>query len=320
MAEPEFEKLSLEKLTSTEHIDKLLVVVGMKGWIALIVIIALSIGVLVWSFVAEIPINISGRGIIYNPDAVTRIRAMTEGVVKNIPVHRGDVVEPGDLLVELESPALETSIEKQKIKMEQLSHEMLPPEKEEDRKWALLMEQVELNALETRAEHLSISASHSGTIVDITGDIGETVSTGTTLMWMQSKLPAGEAESVYAFIDPEVANEIEVGFETKMTVAGVDAQRYGLLLGKVKQIYTFSASFSSEYIGQLPSQDLRDYLTGKAAKIMILIELLPDPSFPSGYKWTSKGPSSAISPGMVGVVHITVEKLRPISYVLPFIK
>jgi hypothetical protein len=57
------------------------------------------------------------------------------------------------------------------------------------------------------------------------------------------------------------------------------------------------------------------------APIQVIATPVPDPSTPSGFKWSSsKGPPIAISDGTQAKGSVVVEQKRPISYILPVVK
>lgn len=93
-----FRKSSLEKLYSPEQLDKLLVVIKPKGWIALWTLLLLLVALFIWAAVAEIPVQVTLRGIIRTPKQFFTIRSLEEGSVVEIKVKKGDVIEVGQPL------------------------------------------------------------------------------------------------------------------------------------------------------------------------------------------------------------------------------
>jgi hypothetical protein len=62
-----FRKESLERLSSPEQLDQLMQVVRFSDWIPLATLSVLVLLVGIWSVVARIPITVSGRGILIQP-------------------------------------------------------------------------------------------------------------------------------------------------------------------------------------------------------------------------------------------------------------
>jgi len=65
-----------------------------------------------------------------------------------------------------------------------------------------------------------------------------------------------------------------------------------------------------------------DYLMENSVAITnILVEPIPDPSTPSGYKWTSQeGPPFSIPTGTICKIKIVIDEQPPISYLIPLWK
>ena len=101
MTEDLFRKSSFERLSSPEQLDRLLVVVGSKGWLALFVLIALIAILVAWAFTATIPIQISTPGIVNSPSGFAIVRSTVTGSVDKIYVSKGQSVTAGEPLLSL---------------------------------------------------------------------------------------------------------------------------------------------------------------------------------------------------------------------------
>jgi hypothetical protein len=66
MQKPIFRKAALERLSSPEQLDQLMQVTTPKGWLALIALTGLLVMVVVFGFVARIPITVTGQCILLN--------------------------------------------------------------------------------------------------------------------------------------------------------------------------------------------------------------------------------------------------------------
>jgi len=64
MQKPIFRKAALERLSSPEQLDQLMQVTTPKGWLALIALTGLLVMVVVFGFVARIPITVTGQCIL----------------------------------------------------------------------------------------------------------------------------------------------------------------------------------------------------------------------------------------------------------------
>jgi multidrug resistance efflux pump len=99
----ESRKAHLEKLTSPEQLDRLLVIIRARGWIALLCLLVIVLGILMWALFGTIPMTLDGRGIFFNPSAIELIQSETEGVVEEIYVIMGDLVKKGQALLKIKT-------------------------------------------------------------------------------------------------------------------------------------------------------------------------------------------------------------------------
>src|SRR3989304_4143425 len=105
-----FRKVSLERLSSPEQLDKLLIIVKLKGWLALLTLILIIFSLFAWSIMGRIPITASGRGILLDPRGLHEVYSQVEGRVSRIYARTGVEVKTGELLLVLENPLLDAKL------------------------------------------------------------------------------------------------------------------------------------------------------------------------------------------------------------------
>ena len=107
MQTPLFRQVSLERLSSPEQLDQLLVIVKIKGWIALLTLLLLLISLLTWSFLGRIPITASGKGVLLDPRGLQTVSSRTNGRVLRIFIQTGQEIKKNQVLLILDNPLLE---------------------------------------------------------------------------------------------------------------------------------------------------------------------------------------------------------------------
>ena len=103
MANALFRKKSLDRLSSPEQLDKMIVVNSPMTWLALIAGALVIAVVALWGVIGRVPITEEGKGILLTESTLTSVYAKTQGVVTNTYVSSGDYVEEGDVLYEVGS-------------------------------------------------------------------------------------------------------------------------------------------------------------------------------------------------------------------------
>src|SRR5438128_1013052 len=94
----------MERIANPEQLDQLMQVVSMREWIPLTALGVVVAGVLAWSIVGAIPVNVQGRGAFIYPRSeagtaeVAQFQATGGGRLLDLRVVRGDRVSKGMLL------------------------------------------------------------------------------------------------------------------------------------------------------------------------------------------------------------------------------
>lgn len=107
---PKFRKAALEKLSSPERLDSLMQVTTTKGWIALVAILVVIGGALVWGIVGSAPQEVGGSGILLRDGGIFNIEASGSGTIERILVNPGDDISQGDVIAEISLPDIDQRI------------------------------------------------------------------------------------------------------------------------------------------------------------------------------------------------------------------
>ncbi|MGM0501603.1 MAG: NHLP bacteriocin system secretion protein [Bacillota bacterium] len=115
-----FRKVSLERLSSPEQLDKLMKVTTPKSWIALIGLLAMIFIVVLWGIFGRIPTKIQGQGILIQSGGLLTVRHVTSGRISDIKVVSGDFVRKGEVIARIEKPDLMNQIQEANINLNEL--------------------------------------------------------------------------------------------------------------------------------------------------------------------------------------------------------
>jgi HlyD family secretion protein len=93
-----FRKAALDKLASPERLDVLMQVTSPMGWLALLTIAGILVGVIVWSILGEIPERLTGQGVLLRGGANSEIRAQGSGSLVTLDLQPNQVVSIGQVV------------------------------------------------------------------------------------------------------------------------------------------------------------------------------------------------------------------------------
>ncbi|MUG95836.1 NHLP bacteriocin system secretion protein [Scytonema sp. UIC 10036] len=118
-----FRKESLERLSSPERLDQLLQVVNPLDWLPLATLGSFIVFGLVWSVVGRIPIVVTGKGILIQPNQVITFESPIAGQLKSLHVTTGQCIEKGHILATIDPTDLKQQLQLQRSKLEELQQQ-----------------------------------------------------------------------------------------------------------------------------------------------------------------------------------------------------
>ena len=130
---------------------------------------------------------------------------------------------------------------------------------------------------------------------------------------------AGRLAAV-AYLPAEAAAAVRPGMPAHVAVDGVERQRFGAIAGAVSSVSGAPGSLG-QAVALTGSADRARDLVGAGPSRAIVVALETDAAAASGYRWSSsRGPEMTLDAGVPVSVRIIVEKRRPLTYVLPFLR
>jgi len=175
-----------------------------------------------------------------------------------------------------------------------------------------------LTELENELEATSqVVSPFSGRIVEVSIEAGDVVGAGSRLMTLESE---DAPITAMIYIPAAEGKKVRPGMEVYVSPTTVRAEEYGFMVGKVTSASDYPVT--PEGLRRvLRNQQLIQELTGDSAPIEVRVELVPDETTPSGFKWSSsEGPPMKVFSGTICTGSVTVETKKPISYVLPLMR
>lgn len=161
-----------------------------------------------------------------------------------------------------------------------------------------------------------VSSVHAGHVIEVTGMKGQFVEEGQRLATIRVKIEGGHLFA-YAYFDVKDGKLIEVGYIAHVTPTTVKRERYGSIIGTVREVSKYPVTMEAVQ-KKVGNAEVAQRLTAGGDKIEVTVELERSGE---GFKWTSgKDPGIVISAGMNVTVRTNVEERTPINFVIPILR
>lgn len=130
---------------------------------------------------------------------------------------------------------------------------------------------------------------------------------------------ADEGLLVVCFMDTADAKRVTPGMTMRVSPDSVEAERFGSAVGRVRDVTTYPVTPDQAEV-LLGNETLAGRLA-ESGRSVILVGALDPAETASGVMWTtSAGPPHVLSPGTTLTAEVIVEKRRPISWLLPWLR
>lgn len=319
-----FRKVSMERLSSPEQLDSLMKVTSPKGWLALIAIGLLLTSALIWALSGSISTKIHGQGVLIKPGGIHQVFATSTGQITDIRAVVDDLMNKGDIVARIYQPEMLEQIKAMKNEIAALNTSIQNEESLAERR--VLENRLDdmkedLSSLLTEYELASrVVSPYTGRVLEVHVKKGDRISSGVSTLTMEiTGANLKELEAIM-YIPAGEGNKVLPGMEVQISPASINKEEYGFMIGRVISISEFPTT-DQGMMNTLGNEALVRQLSGMGVVLEVRIDLTPDMSTFSGYKWSSKqGPPVEINSGTLAVGSITLKKEKPITSVIPQIK
>jgi len=187
----------------------------------------------------------------------------------------------------------------------------------DDRGFSVEGKRLEVKELEAKLANDSVVRSpFGGSVVALRAGLGQQVRAGDPLVNLEAEK---EPLRIVGFIPIASGKMIQPGQDVQIAPSFVKPEDYGFMIGKVVSVSTLPATL--EEIRRVVANEAlaREFIDLNPFEVVI--EPIPAPETPSGFKWTSSaGPPLEVGSGTDCMVLVVVEKRKPISFVIPTVK
>jgi HlyD family secretion protein len=176
----------------------------------------------------------------------------------------------------------------------------------------------EISELESQlGSKTEVMSPYNGRVLEIAATVGDLISQGNRIVTLEN---IEEPIEAVIYIPAGDGKKVRPGMRAQISPSTVKSEEYGFIIGKVDWVSDFPVT--PEGLKKvLRNEQLVSDLTGQSAPIEVEVKLIENPETESGFEWSSsKGPPMQVFSGTVCNANVTVEKKRPISYVLPIVR
>ncbi len=161
-----------------------------------------------------------------------------------------------------------------------------------------------------------LSSPHQGRVVEIMLGQGDYVQQGMRLLNLE---PVDARVEALIYVPFTNGKRIQPAMEVEIALSTARPEEFGYLLGRVKSVSTFPVT-EQGMVRALGAPELARQFSQSGQPYEVTVELLMDPTSPSGYIWSSRGPDIRVESGTACTARIVVERQRPISLVIPLLR
>jgi multidrug resistance efflux pump len=171
-----FRKVSIERLSSPEQLDRMVTITSTKSWLILIALGCILVSIVIWSFAGSLAVSVTAEGMLVRGGGIVDISSSEAGQVSDIRVKPGDNIKKGDIVARLD----QNEIVKEITALSDLLK--LQKEKQADDTDRKALEQ-QLDDLKKRlVSSSSIISQVDGRVVEVKLNVGDMAAPGTPVM------------------------------------------------------------------------------------------------------------------------------------------
>jgi HlyD family secretion protein len=315
-----FRQKALDALSTPDELERLVSVTDPRSWIALVALAGMVGTALLWGALARVPLEIRGEGLLTQEGS--RIVAPTAGLITRVSCRAGETVSPGQVIAFLRSGADEP------IGRAEAGDDLRlrPPGRSASRPTGTRLPGPEV----------ALASPAAGTISAIQVREGALVSPGTVVAVIDRPDRRLEARVYVPLAD---GHRIRPGLGVHLSPATARGEHYGFLVGRVRAVSTAPAGPEALLAdlgagpgypperseGRVPGAMAGRPGAGRPAPspgdgplVAVDVELVPDPTTMSGWKWSSRGgPPFRIAGETPCDARVLLGETRPIRMLLP---
>jgi len=119
-----FRQQSLDRLSSPENLDQLMQVVSLKDWLPLGGLAIFGVLGLLWTIFGNIPITVTGKGVLINPRQVVQFQSPISGQLQSLNIKNGQCVTKDEIIGIIDPSHKKQDLQQQRDKLAELKQQV----------------------------------------------------------------------------------------------------------------------------------------------------------------------------------------------------
>ena len=311
MNEKLFRKVSIERLSSPEQLDRMITITNAKSWFLLIAVSCILVAVIIWSITGSLATNVTAKGMLVKSGGIIDICSSEEGQISDIRVLPGDFIKKGDIIARINQNELVDEITDLTDELELLKK--------------ISTEDVNIQVLEKQRKELKkklvsssvVISQEEGRVIEVNPSVGDQVTPGTVVIRIVKEGKGVKNLIAVLYVPVESGKKLAPGMETRISPSTIQKEEFGYLLGRVVSVseYPVTVHTATQKLG---SSELAETYVADTACLEVLVDLVTNMETESGFEWsTPSGPPMEIENGTVCSASVIIDTQRPIEMVIP---
>lgn len=313
-----YRKVSIERLSSPEQLDILMKVTSPKGWLALLALGLLLISAISWGFFGTMSTKIETEGVLIRPGGLQTIYASTSGLITDLRVVENEYVNKGNVIARVEQPQLLQQLEQLTDQLAAAEAAYISgPTAELNKQIAGYKQAI----ADLKAEYINqsnIVSSYTGRVLEVNVKSGSSVDAGSPMILIESGESQTKDLKIVIYVPVQTGKKILPGMNVDVSPSTVNKEEFGFMIGRVTSVSEYPLTTQSMFLTLGNEALVQELAKGDMAMLEVKVDLIPDSSTISGYKWsTPAGPPQQIDSGTLVSASITVKQQKPITSIIP---
>lgn len=309
-----FRKVSIDRLSSPEQLDKMITVTSPKTWFVLIATGLILVTVIVWSITGSLTTNVEAQGMLVKSGGIIDITSSENGQISDIKVLPGDTIKKGDIIARLDQSELVDEITELTEQAEFLKESST--------------DLAELNSTNKKIKELKsklqsstvVISQEEGRVIEVISKVGDIITPGTVVIRIVKEGEGVKDLIAVLYVPIEYGKSLAPGMEARISPSTVNKEEYGYILARIVSVSEYAVTVNTAQ-HKLGSYELAEEYVGSIACLEVQVDLVTDEQTESGYRWsTLSGPPNRIENGTVCSASVILNRQRPIELLIPKIK